>query len=457
MVSCDRDEYLDITPLGKIIPTTVADYRLMLDQVDPQGTEANGFFTCIDNDTYLSDEIKITDDETRVSPTRYSETAINNYLWKDNSVLFPDSSDGDWSTMYNQIFTSNIVINGLINASGDESEKAQLDAEARVHRAFAYLLLVNLYAQHYDPTTAASDLGVPLRADERLDGSLERGTVQEIYDFILNDLSESVIDALPDVSEKKIRPSKASAYAILARTHLYMGNFEGALEAANLSLELNDQVMDLTTLPPTPFAFLFPDLVDFPPYHENVELLLAKGRNSVAFLAQELSDDFVALFDVANDIRYKGVFAIDFVPPSGIIVAYDGQLEQGLRLIGPTVPEMMLTKAECLARSGVINEAIDLVNQLRTYRLTNVVALPYPATAAEALNVVKDERSREFILKGHRWFDVKRYNAYDNANISITHSHSGETVTLSPGDNRWARPINRRLNEMNPELELNPQ
>lgn len=456
LLSCDRDEFLDITPKGLIIPTKASDYRLMLDQVDSQGA-ANGFYNCIDDDTYLSDELKITDDDALVGPTRYSESDINNYLWKDNSAINSEHVDGDWNRMYNQIFNSNIIINGLVDAEGTAAEIAQLDAEARVHRAYAYLLLVNMYAKHYDPTTANSDLGIPLRDDERLDGSLVRATVQETYDFILNDLSESFINALPDISEKKIRPSKASAYAILARTYLYMGNFDLALDFADRSLGLYNTVTDLTTLPASPFSFLSPDLVDLPAYHETAELLLAKGRVSVGFRPQELSDAFLALFELTNDVRYKGIFARDFVPPFQIVVAYDVQLEAGLRLTGPTVPEMMLTKAECLARNGDITGAIDLLNELRVYRLTTPTDLSYPATADEALTIVKQERAREFILKGYRWFDIKRYNAYDNANITLTKTYKGETVSLTPGDNRWVRPINRRLNEMNPELELNPQ
>lgn len=35
-----------------------------------------------------------------------------------------------------------------------------------VGRAFEYLTLVNAYANHYDPSTAATDPGVPLMLDK---------------------------------------------------------------------------------------------------------------------------------------------------------------------------------------------------------------------------------------------------------------------------------------------------
>lgn len=455
LLSCKKDDFLDITPKGLIIPTRTEDYRLMLDQVDSKET-ANGFFNCIDDDTYLSDELKITDNPALVGITRYAILDINNFLFKDNSILLPNSNDLDWNRMFNQIYLCNVVIKGLTTVEGSATEKAKLDAEARVHRAYAYLLLVNMYAKHYDPVKSASDLGLPLLTDVVLQGSLKRASVQKTYEFILADLSQHIIDALPNLPEKIIRPSKAAAYAILARTQLYMGNFDKALEAADKSLALNNTLLNLLTLPPTPLVAAYPNLVDFPSYFQNPEILLLKGRRSVGLRPQELSDKFLALFDINNDIRYRGVFATDFVPPRKIITAFDMQLEN-IRLTGPSVAEMMLTKAECLARAGNITEAIDLVNALRTKRIKIPVNIAYPASALGALEIVKNEREREFILKGMRWFDLKRYNAYDNANFTLVKTYKGETVTLAPGDNRWVRPINRKLHDLNNELELNPQ
>ncbi|QTE22563.1 RagB/SusD family nutrient uptake outer membrane protein [Polaribacter cellanae] len=454
LLSCSKD-YLDIVPKGFVMLTKVEDYRLMLDQIDRKG-DSNGFFYCSDNDQYLSDEVKITDDYNKVSPSRYNRKSINQYLWKDNSVeINQNFRDLDWDALFNQIYISNIVINGVLGAKGKVKIKEQLLAEAKTHRAYAYLVLVNLYSKHYNPTTSNADLGVPLLTEAILEGSLKRATVQQTYDFILEDLKTS-IKALPDFPEWNHRPSKASVYALLARTYLYMGDFNKALTFSNKSLTIYSSLINYTQLPATSIVSLYPNLVSFPTYHENTEVLLAKGRLSVAYLPTELSDTHLALFDTANDIRYKGVFAKDFVAPSFITVAFDGQLGQGIRLIGPSVPEMMLTKAECLARQGDITAPIDIVNDLRKKRIENVVDLGYPATSNEALRIVKDERRREFTNKGLRWYDIKRYNVYDNANITLTRTYKGETQTLAPGDNRWVFPIAKIYTSLNPELEPNP-
>ena len=65
-----------------------------------------------------------------------------------------------------RIYYYNVVIDDIMGATQDtEEHKKQLRAEALVGRAFEYLTLVNAYANHYDPSTAATDPGVPLMLD----------------------------------------------------------------------------------------------------------------------------------------------------------------------------------------------------------------------------------------------------------------------------------------------------
>ena len=64
-ISCTRDNFLDIQPLGEFIPSSVEDYRLLLDNVD--GESSNG-------------EISFGFDEKHNLP----------YAVNDNHVLFPE-------------------------------------------------------------------------------------------------------------------------------------------------------------------------------------------------------------------------------------------------------------------------------------------------------------------------------------------------------------------------------
>ena len=83
----------------------------------------------------------------------------NQHLYAFNSEIFGEGeSDGLWEYSYNRIYYYNVVIDDIMGATQDtEEHKKQLRAEALVGRAFEYLTLVNAYANHYDPSTAATD------------------------------------------------------------------------------------------------------------------------------------------------------------------------------------------------------------------------------------------------------------------------------------------------------------
>ncbi|MCC8173493.1 MAG: RagB/SusD family nutrient uptake outer membrane protein [Odoribacter sp.] len=79
--------------------------------------------------------------------------------------------------------------------------------------------------------------------------------------------------------------------------------------------------------------------------------------------------------------------------------------------------DILLMKAEGLVMSGeqYFSEATELVSQIRT-RAGNTTQLYIPDTEREALMIILEERQREFIAEGKRWFDVLRvaqWNDYD--------------------------------------------
>lgn len=203
--ACDREEWLNIQPQGTVIPTDVQDYRLLLDQVDQSGSGRGtrispGFQGTYSNTDYLSDDFVITDETFPF----YGVGTINAYTWQDD-IIEPNQEDGSWANLYGQIYVANLVIEEVMNAqNGRQSEKLQLVAEAKVHRAFNYLALANLYGLHYNSQTATSNLAVPLRLGSEIEGvDFSRASVAEIYDLIIEDIN-SVIADLPDVSESGI-------------------------------------------------------------------------------------------------------------------------------------------------------------------------------------------------------------------------------------------------------------
>jgi hypothetical protein len=124
---------------------------------------------------------------------------------------------------------------------------------------------------------------------------------------------------------------------------------------------------------------------------------------------------------------------------------------------GPNVPEMMMIKAECAARSNDAATAINILNTLRVKRFaaTDYTDLP-TGTAAEALASVVNERRREFFGTGLRWFDQKRLNKDAAFAATVTRTFKGLTYTLEPNSNRYVFPIGTKYILLNPEIEQNP-
>ena len=69
------------------------------------------------------------------------------------------------------------------------------------------------------------------------------------------------------------------------------------------------------------------------------------------------------------------------------------------------LPDVMLMKAEALIKINKISEAVNIVNQIRSR-----AGLPSKttSTAAEALDLVLDERKKELAFEGKRWYDLLR-------------------------------------------------
>jgi hypothetical protein len=73
------------------------------------------------------------------------------------------------------------------------------------------------------------------------------------------------------------------------------------------------------------------------------------------------------------------------------------------------------------------------------------------------LQLVVDERRREFFGTGLRWYDLRRLNKDAQFAKTITRSYNGVTYTLAPNSNGYVFPLANVLIALNPEMEQNPQ
>ena len=149
-----------------------------------------------------------------------------------------------WYYMYETIKIANDVIT-TIGTEATDAESLFFAAQARANRAHCYWVLANLYQFNYQHAPEGPEaLCVPIISDLNRDlvaaEGCPRSTVQEVYDFILEDLRIAIenleaanIDPSSVIASKAKRlVSKAAAYGIRARVHLSMGKYaEAALDA----------------------------------------------------------------------------------------------------------------------------------------------------------------------------------------------------------------------------------
>ncbi|MFN0257291.1 RagB/SusD family nutrient uptake outer membrane protein [Pedobacter ureilyticus] len=398
-------------------------------------------------------------DDTDISdPTRQNslgDILSNVYSWS-AKYTSETQSDNDWDRQYKSIYSCNEVIAGVLNSQkGTDTEKQRIYAEALVHRAYAYLILVNMYGKQYNSATAATDLGVPLLLSPNLFVKLNRATVGDIYKQVLNDLRVS-ISRLPDLPDYNVRPAKVSAYAIMAKTYLNMRDFANAGLYADSALRLQPTLLDLKSYEASNGATI-------PVRLNNPELMLSKTSN-VLYTAVSISDDLLTSMG-PNDLRYKlftaprssfgGQFSTAFTGRAYFRYQINGDF---VILSGPSVPEMMLIKAECLAREGKTTEAMTTVNNLRIKRFATVNYVPLSAAnASDALTIVINEKRKELLGTGNRWFDQKRLNLDAAFAQTKTRVFKATTYTLAPNSNRYLYPIGDKYILLNPELEQNPR
>lgn len=443
LTSCN--DYLDIKPKGVVIPEKCEDYESLLNYA--QLMKASESYP-----NFMTDDVFLPYEDDMTGGYMYLELPKQRLYSFDSEVYGDGESDFLWEGSYNRIYTYNVIISDVMESTqATEEHKKQVRAEALVGRAFEFLTLVNAYAKHYDPTTAATDPGVPLTLDKYINKSnLERASVQAVYDQIKADLDV----AAPNLPAKSVlnafRASKSVGYGMLARMYLYMGDYKKALENANLSLENNSKLLSIL-----PYKVVDPELsigrIDVPTRADNPENIYIRlapwtfGFSGTAYGSEEL----MALYDKEKDQRYLLYFTRYL---GGVECDYDLWAPYIYANMAMATPEIYLIAAECEARIGSKEKAMEYINTLRDNRIFDNVPLVADSNK-EALKMVLEERRRELTFLGCiRLIDLKRLNREPEFAKTIVHEVKGVQYKLEPDDPKYILPIPPTVLRFNPDM-----
>lgn len=455
--SCDN--FLSIRPKDALYPKTLTDYENLLNYPELMKSGAT-FPSFMTDDAFLLDDPGFLGDAPSLPMVEHSTQIL--YKLSHGDVFSDAEEDYYWTSTYMNIDYYNTVIDFAPDATeATEEDRARVIAEAKASRALEYLSLVNCYSPQYDPKTATADQsGVPLvlHADI-MQSDLRRATLQECYDLILTDLTDA-LPLLPEVAKpSKYRMSRGGCAGILARAYLIIGDYEKALSYANEALESNDALLDFKTISVLdPYGFI--GRTDMPESLNDPEAILIRNApyafgNSGGVLT---SDDLISIYDEEHDKRCLVYFVDNYwgmpfeSPTTRIYIS--GFREN----IGISSSEMYLTAAECEARIGSVDRAMELLNNLRTNRIEGYE----PMTAAgmdreKVLDEVLLERRREFALRGmFRFIDLRRFAKDPKRAVTVTHNTGdGQTESITADDPRFTLPIPQVVMRINPNMKQN--
>lgn len=435
--SCNK--YLDAKPSAQlVIPSTLADCQALLDNYFSVHTSLLSTESTADNFYYT-----YTDWQSLQTDPR------NDYVWEPQA----NTNTAAWQEQYQIVLYANQALEtlGKINPAADQSNWNFVKGQALFYRAYSFYNLAQAWAKPYGPS-ASTDLGIPIRLTPDISVVSIRGTVEQTYNQIIRDLT-AAIELLPTGQPTSIidksRPSKAAAYAALARVFLSMGDYVNAGVNADNSLKIYSTLIDYNLANPA---------VGFPFHRFNDEVLFDNGVSVIALLASKAKiDSNLYASYTANDLRKTCFFRQNSGANAGTYQFIGGYLGSPSNQVfgGLATDEMYLIRAECYARAGDVASAMTDLNTLLSKRYTP----GYTATAIsadDALAQIITERRKELIFRGLRWTDLRRLNADPKFAVTLTRVLNGTTYSLPPNDPRYVWLIPSGVEQVVP-LPQNPR
>lgn len=461
---CSCEKYLDIKSANSQAPvTTVEECQQLLNNLDMNyGHPLEGLISgeefYLKDSEYNSEHVPIPDKQL--------------YTW--NSANY----GGEWTGSYAKVYMANVVLESLdkiVKKGGaDLSQLNNVRGQAMFLRAFSFWQLAQLYTQPYTAASAGTAPGIPLRLASDINDKSTRGTLQQTYDRILQDLSQAA-ELLEPSFIVPTRPTKAAAYAMLARVYQGMEDYPKALDNANLALTLKGELVDFNTLDTgstTPFVRYNPEII----YH-------AVSSGATILNPQDFARTAPALHslygenDLRKDIWFNANMTTRNDTAGNVIVDADGNplyFHDGtyrfagnyeltgdpIFFVGLAVDEVLLIRAESYARAGNVDGALGDLNRLLQSRWnTHGGSTPYVAvpsgSAGQVLERVILERRKELVFRGMRWNDLRRLNKDAAFAQTISRTALGLSYSLPANDPRYTllipqNAINRAGIEQNP-------
>lgn len=422
---------------------------------------------------YSTDDYGLSLDMYNARRASFSQMASIQFMLWDTQYLPNDGREGFWSGEFRKIFTANLALNEVDGVTGTAEEKAFIKADAHFIRAYSYWELANTYCLPYTEANK-SEMGLPIKTSTSFEEPLQRQPLEKVYQLIESDLQEAIKVTASFTQTGKTRnwrASKAAVNAFAARYYLNRNDNAKAIQYANASLADYSTLVDYNTemrygrdrnvigpnaqvmalkLPYTSDNQLEVNQSDAIGWKELLYLRLNSEITNWLIPSQELLN----LYDKDHDLRYQYHIVESWSYTAGLNnppYDYPGYLFFFWDSVptGPTVAEVLLTKAEAQARLNDPGSAMTTLNILRAKRLKPGVWVNLVAAGKEdAIKKITEERRREMPF-AQRWFDIRRYNNNDDPNDDVTltrtfYPFNGTSILFNEAPKAFTLPKNSR-------------
>ncbi len=362
-----------------------------------------------------------------------------------------NSLGGLWSKPYEALLNANFVLSKLddlpTRTQNDVIRVEHARGQALALRALFHFDLVRVFGPMPANADPSVSLGVPLVTRVvRPDENLSRNTVAEVYAQVVKDLEEA-IPLLPTARVTDGTLNKWGAQALLARVHLYQGNYSKALELAEDIIHNGPYYL----LPYNAYVDSWAGDFSVESIFELVFNSTASAdREGIGYLwapggygAMTLTRSFIDLMlDDSEDVR-AGLVKVDSRDSNAMYLAkFPGKNYTDSRINNPRIirlSEIYLIASEAALKTGDQAEANSYLKTLydtRTNRDNDVGQVD--------LDRILLERRKELVGEGHRFFDLMRNSL---SVIRTGSDHFTTSFELGPDHHRALLPI--------PQFEIN--
>ena len=452
-VSTSCSDFLDVKP------THAADATSSITTGADALVVIRGLMSNLASGSYLGRNLQLYGDVKGGDFTIVSQGRGYDYLYVFNHSTNTNNYSSVWTQGYYCIAQINNLIEQIekIKANGSTENFDTYIGQALTARAMIYFDLVRLYGEPYNENKAA--LGVPVTINSlEYSAKPARNTVEQTYQQILKDLKDAET-LLPKAKSNGFINYYANK-ALQARVYLYQEDFDNALSAAEEVIASNVYALYSNANWVDSWGTQFGSESIF-----ELAILPSEGdlgnsslgayyrrrghpNTTIALGYFTASTNFIDLLNQDPDDVRKGIMSYDETSNTrfGSLYKYSGSTDvsattgkgdgkgntTAVNIKVIRLSEVYLIAAEAAFRksSPDLTKATNYLNQIRK-RSPNLAA----ATAATInLDMLADERSKELIGEGHRFFDMMRWNksiTFDDALGSITTIHRETTINRS--------------------------